>query len=583
MKATRSSTLSRIFRAFTYYGSSGTVQNVTDLASKNPGEVIRAFADFFNVQVLKQGNRIVLVPNSSPLLGGEDGDDSPSSFLDFWMEQAFVHESQKEELREQFRQERYQHYEFMDLNSTETSLMLDTYSDEAVSAGFLDDEPIKITVEVDQGTNLNPREIEAWLVQQLRQNDILGAANNPGGTRATVRSLAKYGECFFKFIRRHENAPILIRRMDNPAEITIHRDLFDKSILGYKYLEQYEFFPWEFVHMSVPDDSFQPYGRSVLEPIRGAYQMLLINEALLSLSRASKVERLVIKVPVQEGNPVEAFRQLSTMRSLFKSFIFGSSQTAKGQSRVQALTDIIWFPGGQGYDLDKLQSNIDVAGIDDVEYFRDKFYMGTRLPKDYLLASQNTQLLGQSLAAQDIKFSRALLPLQWGYVEGVSRICTALIILKNLDPKRVRVKVEMKKPQALTAQMIEDAKGGFELVNTMVGSFKDATAIEKITPDQWLKITRKVCKLPPGLLEGLAAQQMETSPGDAPEEGKPKPFLDGAKAKDLISESVIHHDSSMVLNYWGITPEEIYKEQIRRTLLERDSGRRKGLQPLMKG
>jgi hypothetical protein len=60
----------------------------------------------------------------------------------------------------------------------------------------------------------------------------------------------------------------------------------------------------------------------------------------------------------------------------------------------------------------------------------------------------------------------------------------------------------MKKPQALTAQMIEDAKGGFELVNTMVGSFKDATAFEKITPAQWLRIARRVCKLPPGLLEG---------------------------------------------------------------------------------
>lgn len=572
MRPVNQSAISRIFRAFTFYGTKGTVQNVTDLLASDESKLLSSFADYFNVKIVKQGDRMVLIPTNSPLMGSSGGPDRPVGFSEFWMEQAFIHEMQKEGLKEQFRQERYQHYEFMDLNSTEASLMLDTYADEAVSAGYLEGSPVRIEVMAAPGSNIDSGKIKARLVGVLKNNGILADGMNPTGTRATIRSLAKYGECFFKFIRRYDGAPILIRRMDNPAEVTIHRDVFDKSILGYKYLEQFEFFPWEFTHMRLPDDSFEPYGRSVLEPVRAAYQMLLINEALMSLSRASKVERLIIKIPTVPDNATEAFSQLSAMKALFKSVIFGNTGAAKAQSKIAALTDVLWLPGGEGYEIDKLQSSIDVSAIDDVNYFYDKFLTGTRMPKDYFLASENTQLLGQSLAAQDIKFARALLPLQWAYVEGLTRMCTIILILDGYDPARVKVKVEMSKPQSLTAQMISDAKEGIELGNSLIDSFKNATGAAQVKDSQWLHLMRSVSKIPPHILDYLGGEKNEANL-----------LADRPKSREAILDggsNLLAHESGAVIEDWGVTCSEIVREQRRKTLLEWDSGRRAGLVPL---
>ena len=73
--------------------------------------------------------------------------------------------------------------------------------------------------------------------------------------------------------------------------------------------------PWEICHYAIPDDQFHPYGRSILEPMRAPYKQLIINEALMALSRSSKVERLVIRVPTTSNNPTSVWAQLISMKA----------------------------------------------------------------------------------------------------------------------------------------------------------------------------------------------------------------------------------------------------------------------------
>ena len=105
-----------------------------------------------------------------------------------------------------------------------------------------------------------------------------------------------------------------------------------------------------------------------------------------------------------------------------KNAIFGSSDGTRSKSRIAALTDVLFIPGSERkeYGIDRLQSSIDVSSIDDVEYFRDKMLMATRLPKGYLLADQVIRIDEGALAQQDLKFSRSLLPMQFGYVDGLT-------------------------------------------------------------------------------------------------------------------------------------------------------------------
>ena len=505
------------------------------------------------VEGSKNSDKVAIMP-----VGANSGvDNRPIGFCEYWLENAW---NKNEAEVEQFREERYEYYRFMDTNSTEASLTLDTYADECVSAAILGDSPIKIDITGDN-------KAKAKVFSILAENDFLSFDKKDLATnhRAHIRDLAKFGDFMVRYTRSGNKSSegIHIQKINHQMhEVKVVRDPSTSKHVAYAIGKDVDLLPpWEITHGKIKDSTFDPYGRSILEPIRSAYQQLLITEALLALSRASKVERLIIKVPSISSNPTTAFQNLLQMKSSLKSIIFGDNNSSRSKSRIPALTDILFMPSGEGYEIDRLQSSIDVSDIDDVEFFRDKFLTGTRLPKSYFLADDDTRWIeGEALVQQDLKFARALLPLQDSYVELLTNISTVLLILLGYDLNKVKVNVSMARPQILDTSIVEKVNDSLEMIGGIVENINDNVQLNgeeyKMSMDGWLSMLSRMSGLSPEIVS-LIKKSGKTK-------GLKEGEIDGEDIQDILKEKMsmtIENNSEKIVNSWGYTLQEISENQ----------------------
>ena len=538
---------------------------------------IQQFLDLMNLEVVKlDKNRkeLILVPKGSGSLpdlgafGGSKGDKSPVSFMAYWLDSAFISQDQQDV--EKDRMSRYDEYSVMDNNSSECSLTLDTYADEALASGRTHESPVDIEI-------TDPKYKEE-VIRILKAQDIISESHGGFAShRSAIRTLAKYGDAFHQFIKPEKNSPLQIQKIRNPAHITKIWDpqsqatlLFKKESIEGRGKEN--LFPWEICHYHIPDDQFHPYGRSILEAMRAAYKQLIINEALMALSRSSKVERLVVRVPTTGANPASVWSQLISAKAQWKNAIFGSADGNRTKSRIAALTDVLWMPGSPGkeYGIDRLQSSIDVSSIDDVEYFRDKLLMASRLPKSYFLADETQRLEEGALAQQDLKFSRSLLPMQFGYVDGLAWEITSILVMLGADMEKVKVSVKVDKPQALARAMVSGAEEAIRSVDALIESYVKATQGEAarggfggepdapkpklMTDEAWVRVMRLMTGLPDSMLKVVAGLKKPT--------GELSPMTDSIEVFSEDIDPYAKSDSDTIITKWGIGMRDLKERQI---------------------
>ena len=249
------------------------------------------------VQLDKGRGHMVLAPKGYQ--GGAHPLGGPDGFFEYWLAEAYV--SQEVAEVEMNRKSRYLEYDVMDDNSSESSLTLDTYADESLASGRANESPINIKI--------SDKKLADQVIGILKSQKILADGHN-GFTahRSAIRTLAKYGDKFHRYYREKEDGPVQIQRIRDPSLIRKIWEPKTQECLMYKQedptsKEKENLMPWELCHYAIPDDQFHPYGRSILEHMRAPYKQLVINEALMALSRSSKVERLVIRVPTSGSNP----------------------------------------------------------------------------------------------------------------------------------------------------------------------------------------------------------------------------------------------------------------------------------------
>ena len=451
----------------------------------------------FGYKTIKINGKEILVPNHI------DREDIPT-FMEYWknqMHSGLLDDGQRKILYEIFKK--------LDEELSEVTMTLDTYADEMFSVGFVDN-PIEIEF---KGI---PKDVSDQVKEILKRNGVL---NN---YRADGRDLCKFGDVAYRIHYPKDNDPEkIVLTLLTPDKWKVNlTDKSLKSISGYTLedLDGEESYKtsvvkpvngkvdlqfYELIQYSIFDNKHFPYGRSLLDGLKNAADHLMTVEALLALSRASKVERLVLKVPVEGSDPISAFGQMSMIKSQWKNLIFkDSSSNLKSSNKTPALQDIIVMPSMEGFEMDKIQSSIDLSSIEDVEYFRDKLLLATRLPKGYF-TSDDTVDRGGALAAMDLKFARALIPFQRGYAAGLSKMCLILCYFvskykgSNLDIERADVEVKIKKSPQIASELLdvysklsETADKLISTYNTYKGSNTPSVGEEEIPNDNSQPISK---------------------------------------------------------------------------------------------
>ena len=376
----------------------------------------------------------------------------------------------------------YKTFDLMEENMSEVELILSTYVEEVLSAGFVE-EPLSIKI-----SNAKAQEDVESI---LRKNKIY--ARLP----MIVRNLAKYGNMGFTlsypYLEANEG-----EIDDEVRKIDVLRDLvitpvnpkFFKIVCDHHYnvihyqtsidntysysnatvtVQNQTWQPWQFVHFLLPSETTQPYGQSMLWSLRSAFDQLTTLESLLGISRASKIQRLVISLPMPPGiSAVDAYQYMNEFKGNYLNSLFAEAPGVKAGRKIPGAMSIFVKPAIEGFDIDHIESNIDLADTEDVEYFLDKILRNSKLPKGYLVG-EDTITTAQTLESQDLKFSRALIPLKQGLLNGITYMVECILTHLGYDVAKIEVEVYLNKPIQISGDLIAKYADIVDLVSGMNG------------------------------------------------------------------------------------------------------------------
>lgn len=382
----------------------------------------------------------------------------------------------------------YRTFDLMDENLAEVGTILDTYVAEVLSQGFIDN-PLKITISDSKAQQLVEKILYKNKVYQRLPN--------------ITRSLAKYGNygmvLHYPYLNKWldtEAHPDFTQidvledlniRFVNPKYFKVNTDEY-MNVINYETTDENRYVakpqtsvantanevwqPWQFVHFLLPDEITEPYGKAMLWSMRSAFDQLSTLEALLGISRASKIQRLVFYVPIPKDTAItDAYGYMNEFRSNYLNSIFTDAPGAKAGRKIPGATSILTLPkaaDGTKVDVDHIEANIDLSSTEDVDYFKDKIYNNSKLPKGYLVG-EDVITTAQTLEAQDLKLKRALIPLKKGLINGMMNLVENILTHCGYDVSKLEVKVSLNEPIQIPADVISK----YSDIADLLKSFKE--------------------------------------------------------------------------------------------------------------
>ena len=229
--------------------------------------------------------------------------------------------------------------------------------------------------------------------------------------------------------------------------------------------------PWQFVHLKLEDNSTEPYGKSMLWSMRSAFDQLTTLEALLGISRASKIQRLVFYVPMPNGISLpDSYQFMSEFRAQYLNSVFSDTQAPKLGRKFPGAYSILTLPvshDGKKVEVDHIESNIDLSSTEDVEYFLDKILRNSSLPKGYLVG-EDVITTAQTLDAQDLKLRRTLIPLKRGLLDGLMCLVENVLTHAGYDVSKMEIEIGLNEPIQIPADVIDKYNSIGELLKSFL-------------------------------------------------------------------------------------------------------------------
>ena len=330
----------------------------------------------------------------------------------------------------------YKTFDLMDENLAEVGLILDTYTAEVLAQGFVDN-PLKISISDSKAQRI--------VEKILYKNKIYQRLPN------ITRSIAKYGNygliLHYPYLNQwlSDNKNVDFNQIDvvedlsirfvNPKYFKINTDEY-MNVINYETTEENNYVakpkttaaavneiwqPWQFVHFAIRDEATEPYGKSMLWSMRSAFDQLSTLEALLGISRASKIQRLVFYIPIPNGTALtDAYGYMNEFKTQYLNSIFTDAPGAKAGRKIPGATSILTLPvaaDGKKVEVDHIEANIDLSSTEDVDYFKDKIYNNSKLPKGYLVVKGKNMIYPEE---KNIKYPVIVKPNNGGIGLGIS-------------------------------------------------------------------------------------------------------------------------------------------------------------------
>lgn len=367
----------------------------------------------------------------------------------------------------------------------ELSSALDVYSEEATS---VDDKSSVLHV-----YSNNPK------IQQLLDELFHDTINVEHNLTPWTRNLVKYGD-FFLFIDIHPEMGVLnvFPMPINEVERDEGWDPQNPLAVRFRWVTQGNQIleSWQVAHFRlVGNDSFLPYGSSVLESGRRIWrQLILIEDAMLVYRVVRSPERRVFYIDVGTVPTEEIPNYMEAAQSKLKRSPVIDKATGRIDLRYNPLSvDEDYFIPVRGSEsgtkIDSLAGGQHVSDIADVEYIQKKLFAAIKVPRAYLGYDESLSSKA-TLAQEDIRFSRSINKIQQVLISELTKIAIIHLFAHGYEGDDLAdFTIFLSNPSTVAQQQkLELWRTKFEIAGTVPEGLTDRDFLRKeifqLTDDQ---------------------------------------------------------------------------------------------------
>ena len=309
-----------------------------------------------------------------------------------------------------------------------------------------------------------------------------------------VRNFLKYGDQFL-LVDHHPNHGVL-QVLPMPVNEVEREEGFDQNDpLAYRYRWTTQgnrtLDPWQVIHFrNGGNDSFMPYGCSVIESVRRTWrQVVLLEDAVMTYRIVRSPERRVFYIDVGGIDPNDVPQFIEKVKGQLKRNNTVDATTGQLDKRYNPMSimDDYYIPvrgDMTSTRIESLPGGQYVGDIDDLNYHRDKLFAGLKIPKSYL-GYEGEVNARSTLSQEDINFARTIARLQNIVVAELNKM--AIIQLYSAGyrgEELMNFELTMASPSIITEiQRLELWRTRFEVASvasSQEGSFDRRFAYKKL-------------------------------------------------------------------------------------------------------
>jgi len=305
-----------------------------------------------------------------------------------------------------------------------------------------------------------------------------------------VRNLCKYGDFFlFNDISPEFGVinafPISISEIEREEGF----DPDDPLAVRYRWITQGNQIleNWQLSHFRLlGNDSFLPYGSSVLEAARRIWrQLILIEDAMLVYRVIRAPERRVFYIDVGNVPPEEVANYLEQAQTSLKRNQIVDKDTGKVDLRYNPLSvdEDYFLPvrgGESGTKIETLAGGQNTAAIEDVEYIQKKLFAALKIPKAYLGYDEDVGSKA-TLAQEDIRFSRSISRIQKTVIAELNKLAMIHLYSHGYEGEDlIDFEIKLSNPSSIAQQQkLELVRARFEIAGSAPEGLVSRTYIRK--------------------------------------------------------------------------------------------------------
>lgn len=195
-------------------------------------------------------------------------------------------------------------------------------------------------------------------------------------------------------------------------------------------------------------------GKSILHDQYKLYRELQLMEDALLLNRVTRSSIIrLLQIEIGDMPPSQAEQLLHRYKNLIeqKNYLDKDASYFTSSANPGPIDNVLYIPTRDGkgaISMSNLGGDVDVKAITDVDYFKNKYYAGYKIPRQFLGETDEGGGFsgGTSLTKLDARYARTIKRVQNALIAGVTTLINIFAISKDLSEYVNNFTVKMVSP-----------------------------------------------------------------------------------------------------------------------------------------